>query len=107
MQINITPHALRKMNTDRGANTITINSVALRELITISYMDFRAYNSRATHTGVICNEGVAKEIPLLVTRYPNKWVIRALLLFAFIGLIVTIWFCWVKFPFICQTLKHK
>lgn len=107
MQINISPHALRKMNTDRGANTITITSIAPRELITISYMDFRAYNSRATHTGVICNEGIGREIPLLVTRQPNKWVIRALLLFASIGIVATVLFCYFKLPDLCESLKSQ
>jgi len=103
---NVSPHAINKVHVDVKNKIITIDSIAPREVITITYLDFSNYSPSAISGPITYNEGVAKEIPLMVMPYPNKWIVRIIFLFAFLGICYTIYFCWVQFPKIYQAMQH-
>jgi hypothetical protein len=100
---NISPHAINKTHIDTPHKIITIDSMAPKEGVDITYLNFQAYS---TVTLVTYDQGIAKHIPLLVTIPPKKWLIVLILIFTVIGIISTCYFFWVKFPQIC-TIAQK
>lgn len=95
---NISIPAISKTRENHQNRTITIESIAPGELVTITYLDYFDYSPTAIQGQIIYDQGVAREIPLLVTRYPNKWFVRVRRLFAIIGIVALIYFCFFKIP---------
>ncbi|MDD5005864.1 MAG: hypothetical protein PHS93_05100 [Candidatus Omnitrophica bacterium] len=103
--LNVSVPAISKTRDDRPNRTITIASIAPGELVTITYLDYVDYSPTAIEGQIVYDQGVAREIPLLVTRYPNKWFIRTRRLFAIIGIAALIYFCYFKIPLYLQVIK--
>jgi len=102
---NISVPAISKTREDLQNRTITIESIAPGELVTITYLDYFDYSPTAIQGQIVYDQGIAREIPLLVTRYPNKWLIRARRLFAIIGVVALIYFCYFKVPIYLKQLN--
>jgi len=97
--VNITPHAINKMNVDRAHRIITISNIAPREGIDISYLDYTPYSTQAY---LAYDQGVAKHVPFSITVAPKKWLIALVYILALVGLAVLIYFLWFKVPSACQ-----
>jgi uncharacterized repeat protein (TIGR01451 family) len=101
--LNFSQHALNKCNVNRNNKTIVVSSLAPKELIVISYLDFNEYS---TITYIIYDQGIAAHIPLMVTIPPKRWVVFLLRLFAIVGLMATVYWAWSMLPMLWQKLAH-
>ena len=103
VNLNFSTHALHKIRVDNANKTIHISSLAPKELIDITYLDFKNYS---TATYIVYGQGLAVHIPLMVTIPPKRWAVTLLWVFAIVGLAFAVYFSWFKLPTLWQKFCH-
>jgi hypothetical protein len=71
---------------------ILIPTLVPGQQIIISYLYFEPTNFTNINAGIRCDEGLARQIPVILQRQYPRWAIRAVTLFNVIGIVTVIYF---------------
>jgi len=102
---NISSHAVNKTHDDIPHKIITIDSIAPKEVITLTYLDMNPYTPKTIYNKITYEQGVAKEIPILIVNRPKKWVVIIWYLLAIIGICYLFYFLCFQLPPLIQTAQ--
>ena len=102
---NVSSHAVQKTHDDVPNKIITVDSIAPKEVITLTYLDMNPYQPKTMYNKITYDQGIAKEIPILIVNRPKKWVIVVWYSLAVIGLCYIIYFLFFQLPSLMQTAQ--